>query len=59
MTKYRLTRLPDENGEINFKWERMELNYAHALIDFDWVGIRKEASKLKIGESVIFEENVP
>jgi len=60
--EYKLTRLPDlSDGNINFQWGPVDKeNFFHrfVLIDWDWNWIRKEAAKLKVGESKIYDENI-
>lgn len=58
MAKYKLTRLPDVDRKINWKWERETLNIPRKLISFDWNWLREEAAKLEVGESKIYEVKV-
>lgn len=50
---YKLTRLEDINGELNWKITPMTDVYTH--VKWDYIKIEKCASELKIGESKILE----
>ena len=59
MKKYILTRLPDEDGKVNWSWKLAEGQIRpYKLITWDWAWIRKEAAKLKVGESKEYWENI-
>lgn len=50
--EYKLTRLPDVDGKINYKIEPInEFNFV--LISWDYDDLYKKASNLSIGESKI------
>lgn len=57
---YKLTRLDDTpDGKINWSWSRVgNKPTITKFITWDWDWIRKEAEKLKIGESRIYHEDV-
>jgi hypothetical protein len=49
-----LTRLPDVDGKVNFSHSPVEERmFPRILVSFDWEEIRKKASKLEVGESII------
>ena len=50
---YKLTRLEDNNGRVNWKITPLTDTYIH--IRWDMSKIEKHASELKVGESKIFE----
>ena len=51
--KYRLTRLPDVDGKVSFSHSPVEERMFPIRVSFDWEEIRKKASKLEVGESII------
>ena len=53
--KYRLTRLEDVDGKVNFSHTRIGKRFPLVLVSFDWEKLRKKASELKIGESIIID----
>ena len=62
MATYVLTRFPDVDGKVNYSWKRKHERKwigMPPLISWDWEWIRKQAEKLKVGESKEFEEDVP
>lgn len=54
--KYKLTRLLDVDGRVNYICTSIEEGFYKALIDFK--NLEKEAKKLGIGESKILEINI-
>lgn len=55
--KYELKRLPDVDGQINWKLSRITKDGPLKLISWDWEEIRQDASQLKVGETKIIEIN--
>ena len=51
--QYKLTRLEDIDGRLNWKITPMTDAYIH--VRWDYVSIEKSVSEMKIGESKIFE----
>lgn len=49
--EYKLIRLKDVDGKINYKLEQISPNFI--LITFDYEQLQKEASQLNVGESKI------
>ena len=54
--KYKLTRLLDVDGRVNYICTSIEEGFYKALIDLK--NIEKEAEKLEVGESKILEVNI-
>ena len=50
--EYKLTRLPDVDGKINYEIEPIN-QFIFVLISWDYDELYKEASNLSIGESKI------
>lgn len=64
-TNYILTRLENTpEGDINYSWkkekEEKEKVFWHMpkFITWNWKWLKDEASKLKVGESKIYEEDI-
>ena len=53
--KYKVTRLEDNNGKINYKIKRMEDSSIFKFISFNYEEIEEEVSKLNVGEHYIIE----
>lgn len=53
--KYELKRLPDVDGQINWKLSRITKDGPLKFISWDWEEIRQDASQLKVGETKIIE----
>jgi hypothetical protein len=51
--QYKLTRLEDIDGQVNWKITPMTDAYIH--VRWDYAKIREDAKSLKVGESKIFE----
>lgn len=51
--QYKLTRLEDIDGRVNWKITPMTDMYIH--VRWDYIQIEKDAKELKIGESKILE----
>lgn len=50
-----LTRYDNVNGKVNFSWGPVKnMQFPRAMIDWDYTWLRREASKLKIGEKKIY-----
>lgn len=52
---YELKRLPDVNGEMNWKLSRITKDGPLKFISWDWEEIRQDVSQLKVGETKIIE----
>lgn len=53
--KYKVTRLEDNNGTINYRLDRMEDNFILKFVSFNYKEIEEKVSKLNVGEYFIIE----
>lgn len=53
--EYVLTRYDNVNGKVNFSWGPVKNeSFPRPMIDWDYIWLRREARKLKIGEKKVY-----